>query len=154
MKRPQKRNLRFQRGLVGLVLSAGLACGAPEVAPRESAPEEGPLQKPELPPIGALPPLERPVIVLEEMVPMAFPGVAMELPHVPNPTLALGSAGAGEGPPISDSPLLEAIARQGGPCGAVVERRELAEGEIEALCASGHRYAIREVPGGLSAAPR
>ncbi|MFP8875363.1 MAG: hypothetical protein VCB99_00330, partial [Myxococcota bacterium] len=77
MKRPQERNLRFKRGLAGLVLSAGLACGAPDGAPLERAPEDGPLHKPELPPIGALPPLERPVIVLEEMAPMAVPGVAL-----------------------------------------------------------------------------
>ena len=154
MKRPQKRKLRFQRGLAGLVLSSGLACGAPDVAPEERAPEIVPPQKPELPPIGALPPLERPVIVLEEMAPMAVPGVAMELPHAPNRFPTLGSVGAGEGSAISSNSLLEAIARQGGPCGAVVERRALADGEIEVLCASGHRYAIREVSGGLSAAPR
>ena len=154
MKRSQKRDARIARGLVGLVLSAGLACGAPDVAPQPSAPESGPLQKPELPPIAALPPLERPVIAREELAPMALPGVALELPHPPNPPAAVGPAAAGEGSRISGGPLLAAIARQGGACDAVLEQTEVAEGEIEVLCASGHRYAIREVSGALSTAPR
>ena len=146
--------MRFARRLAVLVVSASLACGAPDVAPEESTPDDGPLQKPELPPMGALPALERPVIALEELAPMALPSVALELPHPRNPPAAAGPAGAGEGSRIPDGPVLAAIARQGGACGAVLERRDLAEGEVEVLCASGHRYAIREVSGALSAAPR
>lgn len=71
------------RGLAGLVFTAGLACGVPEVAPRPSALEVEPEQLAELPPLSSRRPLARPYIAFEQLSPMPPPQIALEAPRAP-----------------------------------------------------------------------